>query len=307
MSGYSEDLRRSIASAVEGGTSKAQAARTFSLCEPLFSQALHKQGRAGRASDPQEEARTCSEARREGKEAPCRRPRRTSLRRPPRALRIRRGHHGTLGESLDHVPGNSPHRPHQEKGGRVATERDESERAAWKAMVAEKIDPERSVFVDECGTHTSLAPLYGYAPRGERLRLSVPRERGKNTTVLSSMTLLGMGPSLAVEGATTARVFETYVGKVLVPSLRAGQIVVMDDFLGAHRPKKIRELIEQRGCELVYLPAHSPDYYNPIEEAFAKIKNLLRKAAARTKEALVEAIAAARYPRDHCCGRPGLL
>ncbi len=105
------------------------------------------------------------------------------------------------------------------------------------------------------------------------------------------MSVKGMGPSLAVEGATTARVFETYIEKVLVPSLRAGQIVVMDN-LGAHRPKRIRELIEQRGCELLYLPAYSPDY-NPIEEAFAKIKNLLRKATARTKEALVEAIGAA--------------
>jgi transposase len=140
-------------------------------------------------------------------------------------------------------------------------------------MVAAVVEPERLLFVDECGTHTSLAPLYGYAPRGERLRLSVPRKRGKNTTLLSSMTLWGMGPSLAVEGATTARVFETYVEKVLVPSLEPGQIVVMDN-LGAHRPKRIRELIEQQGCELVYLPAYSPDY-NPIEEAFAKIKNLL--------------------------------
>jgi hypothetical protein len=87
-------------------------------------------------------------------------------------------------------------------------------------MVAEKISPERLVFVDECGTHTSLAPLYGYAPRGERLRLSVPRKRGKNTTVLSSMTLSGKGPSLAVEGATTALVFEAYVEQVLAPSLR---------------------------------------------------------------------------------------
>ena len=100
-----------------------------------------------------------------------------------------------------------------------------------------------------------------------------------------------MGPSLAVEEATTARVFETYVEKVLVPSLRAGQIVVMDN-LSAHRPRRIRELIEQQGCELLYLPAYSPDY-NPIEEAFAKIKNLLRKAAVRSKEALVEAIGAA--------------
>ena len=110
-------------------------------------------------------------------------------------------------------------------------------------MVATAVEPERLVFVDECGTHTSLAPIYGYAPRGERLRLWVPRKRGKNTTLPSSMSLEGMGPSLAVEGTTTARVFETYVEKVLVPSLRSGQIVVMDN-LGAHRLKKVRELIE---------------------------------------------------------------
>lgn len=141
------------------------------------------------------------------------------------------------------------------------------------------------------GAHLALCAIYGYAPRGERLHLSVPRNRGKNMTVLSSMTIEGMGPSLAVEGATTARVFETYVEKVLLPSLHAGQIVVMDN-LGAHRPKRIRQLIEGQGCELLYLPAYSPDY-NPIEEAFAKIKNLLRKAAARSKEALLEALAAA--------------
>jgi transposase len=158
-------------------------------------------------------------------------------------------------------------------------------------MVAAAVEPDRLLFVDECGTYTSLGPIYGYAPRGTRLYLPVPRGRGKNTTVLSSMTLSGMGPSLTVEGATTARVFETYVKKVLVPSLRKGQIVVMDN-LSAHKPKRIRELIEQQGCELFYLPAYSPDY-NPIEEAFAKIKTLLRKATARSKEALVEAIAAA--------------
>ena len=158
-------------------------------------------------------------------------------------------------------------------------------------MVARTVAPDRLVFVDECGTHTSLSAIYGYAPKGQRLRLRVPRGRGKNTTVLSSMTIEGMGPTLAVEGATTAVVFEAYVERVLAPSLRAGQIVVMDK-LGAHRPKRIRELIEERGCELLYLPSYSPDY-NPIEEAFAKIKRLLRKAAARSKEALVEAIGAA--------------
>lgn len=167
-------------------------------------------------------------------------------------------------------------------------------RAAWRVMVAARVEPERLVFVDELGTHTSKAPIYGYAPRGERLRLAVPRKRGKNTTLLSSMTLFGMGASLAVEGATTARVFETYVKEVLAPSLEEGQVVLMDK-LGAHsRPRRVREIIEQRGCQLIYLPSYSPDY-NPIEEAFSKVKDLLRKAAARTKEALVEAIGAALF------------
>jgi transposase len=155
-------------------------------------------------------------------------------------------------------------------------------------MVAAVAEPERLVFVDEMGVHTSLAPVYGYALKGERLNLTVPRNRGKNTTLLSSMTLSGMGPSLAVQGATTAKVFETYVERVLAPSLEPGRIVVMDN-LGAHKPRRVRGLIEERGCELLYLPAYSPDY-NPIEEAFSKVKNLLRKASARTKETLVEAM-----------------
>ena len=150
------------------------------------------------------------------------------------------------------------------------------------------LDPGRLVFVDEMGTHTSLAPLYAYAPVGERVFFEIPRNRGKNTTLLTSLHWGGMGPSVAVEGATTARVFETYVEKVLVPSLKEGQIVVMDN-LGAHRPKRIRELIEQQGCELLYLPPYSPDL-NPIEEALSKVKHILRKIAARTKEALIEAM-----------------
>ncbi len=159
-------------------------------------------------------------------------------------------------------------------------------------MVAAEVEPERLLFVDECGTHTSIGPIiYGYAPRGQRLRLSVPRKRGKNTTLLSSMSLEGMGPSLAVEGATTALVFEAYVEQVLAPSLCPGQVVVMDN-LGAHRPKRVRELIEGRGCELLYLPPYSPDF-NPIEEAFSKIKDLMRKAEARSKEALLEAMSTA--------------
>jgi len=148
------------------------------------------------------------------------------------------------------------------------------------------LDPWRLVFVDEMGTHTSLAPLYAYSPIGERAFFEIPRNRGANTTLLTSLHQGGMGPSMAVEGATTARVFETYVKRLLAPFLRPGQVVVMDN-LGAHRPKRIRELIEERGCELLYLPPYSPDL-NPIEEALAKLKHILRKIGARGKEALIE-------------------
>ena len=108
------------------------------------------------------------------------------------------------------------------------------------------------------------------------------------------MSLEGMGPSLAGVGSTTAKVFEVYVEKVLAPSLRRGQLVVMDN-LSSHKGKRVRELIEERGCELVYLPPYSPDL-NPIEEAFSKIKGFIRKAEARTREALVEAMGAAISP-----------
>jgi hypothetical protein len=110
-----------------------------------------------------------------------------------------------------------------------ALERDEFLRAAWKVMVAGEIDARRLVFVDEMGTNTSLSPLYGWAKKGERVYCSVPHNRGKNTTLLSSMSMEGVGPSLAVEGATTAAVFETYVEQVIAPTLRTGQVVVMDN------------------------------------------------------------------------------
>jgi hypothetical protein len=106
------------------------------------------------------------------------------------------------------------------------------------------------VFVDEMGLHTSLAPLYGYAPRGERVRLEVPRNRGKNTTLLASITLGGMGQTMAVEGSTDRGVFEAYVEHALAPTLQAGQMVIMDN-LSAHKPARVRELIEERGCELL--------------------------------------------------------
>ena len=167
-------------------------------------------------------------------------------------------------------------------------ERDEWLRAAWRVLISQEVNSKRLVFVDEMGTNTSLSPLRAWSAVGQRAHCSVPRNRGRNTTLLASMSAEGMGPSLAVEGATTRAVFETYVEKVLLPSLRRGQVVVMDN-LSAHKGARIRELIERVGCELLYLPPYSPDL-NPIEEAFSKIKGLLRKAEARSRDALIEAI-----------------
>jgi transposase len=176
----------------------------------------------------------------------------------------------------------------QKKRSVGASERDEFLRAAWRVMVAGEIRTERLVFVDECSTNTSLAPLYAWSPKGERALCSVPRNWGANITLVASMSMGGMGRCLAVEGPTTREVFETYLERVLVPSLRPGQVVVMDN-LSSHKGGRVKGLIEERGCELLYLPPYSPDL-NPIEEAFAKIKALLRKAGARTREALIEAM-----------------
>jgi hypothetical protein len=134
-----------------------------------------------------------------------------------------------LGEPLDHVPSHSSDRFDTQKGGRSATERDEFLRAAWRIMVAAEVDPERLVFVDEMGAHTSLAPLYGYSRKGERVHLQVPRNRGSNTTLLASITLGGMGETMAVEGSTNQEVFEAYVEHVLAPTLEAGQVVILDN------------------------------------------------------------------------------
>lgn len=171
-----------------------------------------------------------------------------------------------------------------------ASEKNEFLRAAWRVTVAGEagIDADRLVFVDECSTNTSLAPLYAWSPKGERALGSVPRNWGANVTLLASMDAAGMGPCLAVEGPTTRDVFETYLKRLLAPSLKPGQVVVMDN-LSSHKGGRVREIIEGKGCELLYLPPYSPDL-NPIEEAFAKLKALLRKAGARTCKALIEAM-----------------
>jgi len=126
----------------------------------------------------------------------------------------------------------------------------------WRAMVVWEIESRRLVFVDECGANVSLVLLYAWSRRGERAPAKAPRNWGKNVTLLSSMSVGGMGASLAVEWATTREVFEAYLEGVLAPTLSPGKVVDIDN-LSVHKGGRGREIIEERGCELIYLPPYS--------------------------------------------------
>lgn len=157
-------------------------------------------------------------------------------------------------------------------------------------MATAELGAPELVFVDESGANRALCPRYGWAPRGERACGQAPRNRGPNTSLLAAMDARGLLASMTVEGSTNKEVFLTYLENVLCPRLRAGQVVIMDN-LSVHKNEAVRQKIEACGCRLVFLPAYSPDF-SPIENAFSKLKGFLRKAKARTQEALEATIAA---------------
>ncbi len=150
------------------------------------------------------------------------------------------------------------------------------------------LDPERLVFIDETWTSTNMARRRGRAPRGQRLRAAVPHGHWKTTTFVAGLRQDGMVAPFVLDGPINRLAFETYVARVLVPELRSGDVVIMDN-LSSHKGPQVRAMIEAAGASLLYLPPYSPDF-NPIENAFAKLKALLRKAAERTVEGLWTAI-----------------
>ena len=145
------------------------------------------------------------------------------------------------------------------------------------------------IFLDESGVSTQMPRRYGRAERGVRVHESTPEGNWKILTVLGAMSLRGMIATMTIEAATDAEIFLAYLEHVLCPALRPGDVVIMDN-LSSHKVSGVRELIELAGAELLYLPPYSPDL-NPIEKAWAKLKQLLRTAKARTADALGQAIA----------------
>jgi transposase len=150
------------------------------------------------------------------------------------------------------------------------------------------LDPDRVVFVDETWAKTNPARTHGYALKGERLVGAVPYGHWHTTTFVGGLTTRGFVAPMVVDGAVNGAVFQAYVDQVLVPDLRPGDVVVMDN-LGSHGTAGVRRAIAGAGCQLLFLPPYSPDL-NPIEKAFSKLKGLLRKAAERTVDGLWAAI-----------------
>jgi transposase len=169
-----------------------------------------------------------------------------------------------------------------------ASERDPWLRALFGVQISE-LSAHDLVVVDEFGCNVDLTRRYSWAPRGTRAYASIPRNTPANQTVIASLQLSGMGPSMHLSGGTDTHAFAAYIEHILGPTLRPGQIVLLDN-LSAHTAPRIAALVAARGCHMWFLPPYSPDY-SPIELAFAKIKALLRKVGARTIECLEQAIA----------------
>jgi transposase len=162
------------------------------------------------------------------------------------------------------------------------------------------LDPERLIFIDESGLSTKMARLRGWAPKGERCRAAIPHGHWKTITFVGGLTLAGFVAPMLLDGPMDGESFLAWVEQMLAPTLRPGDIVVMDN-LAAHKVAGVRQAIEACGAELRYLPPYSPDF-NPIENAFAKFKAHLRKSAARTLDALERAAAnALRQFEPHEC------
>lgn len=193
-------------------------------------------------------------------------------------------------EHHDDEPGLSQTGLDPKKRSLGAAERNETKRRVWHQVVR-NIDPGRLVFIDESGANITLVPRYGRAPKGERCHGSQPRGTYRHLTLFASLSLTGIEAPMVMEGAADREAFRTYVERVLVPTLHPGQLVILDN-LSVHKQAPMRRAIEAAGCRVLFLPTYSPDF-NPIEQAFAKIKQHLRCVQAKTTASLVDAIAAA--------------
>ncbi|HMB04755.1 MAG TPA: IS630 family transposase [Isosphaeraceae bacterium] len=290
MKPYSMDLRQRIAAAIDHGEgSFREIARRFRVSLSFIARLLHRRRQAGTLEPKPHGGGHPPALDHEGEERL-----RERVRQHPDAtlneLRQRLGvacSRSALARALERRELTRKKKTlHAEERNRPENQ---AKRQAFRATIA-TIDPHRLVFVDETGTNTAMARAYGRAPRGERVVGTVPGQ-WTTVTLISALRLSGVVAPLAFEGATDTPAFQTYVAQALVPQLQPGDVVIWDN-LKPHQDVEVKQLIEQAGAELVPLPPYSSDL-TPIEELWSKAKTVLKSAAARTMEALYDAMGAA--------------
>jgi transposase len=286
MKAYSEDLRKRVLETVDEGKTQAETAFRFRVSEATVKRYIRQRRKTGNILPKPITGRPPT------KRAPLEAQLLPQLESHPDATLQEHcdmwfEHSGikvsisTMSRAIEHLNWT------RKKKVLKACERREEERELWREQT-KGLDARKMLFLDESGSNIALTRLYARAPRGKRAEDSLPRNRGKNMTVISALSREGLGESLVLDGSANGELFERYIEHILAPSLKQGQILIMDN-LSIHKGQKVRQLIEAQGCQLLFLPAYSPDF-SPIEEAFSKIKAILRRIGARTREALQEAL-----------------
>src|SRR5258707_241333 len=289
---YGDDLRRKFLLAYDGGEETLEELADRFLVSVGWAKKISAQrNRTGQPErvphQPGRKSRTNAETQRQVMNWVCVEARSDAG--PTAGQIVQRGWHFTqLGTDLASV---EEARPAPEKKSLHAVERDtEANRGRREQFVAriQSISPERLIFLDESGVTTSMTRLYARGTGGRRIHEATPGGHWKIMTILGAMSLSGMVATMTIEEPTDTDIFLAYVEHLLYPVLKAGDVVVMDN-LSAHKPPAVREWIEKAGAEVLYLPPYSPDL-NPIEKAWAKLKQLLREVKARSKQTLDQAI-----------------
>jgi transposase len=286
MKAYSQDLRERVVKAIDQGISRKEVIRIFGVSEPTIKRYLKLRRETGSLAPKRIPGRP------KKKIGPLLEGLRPQLEAHPDATleehcKLWEAETGvkvsnsTMGRAIQQM------RWTRKKKTLEASERKEEERQKFKEQIKD-LDASKIRIIDETGSNLALTRLYGRAPKGKRARGIIPRKRGKNVTMLTDLSLRGLGEAFMTDGAINGDLFEAYVEHILLPTLVSGEIVIMDN-LSAHKSQKVRQLIEAKGCQLLFLPAYSPDL-SPIEEAFSKVKTILRGIGARTREDLYKAI-----------------
>ena len=286
MKAYSQDLRQRVLRAIDAGQSQATVANTFSVSVATIKRYLKQRREMGHVRPRAIPGRPAV------KGAMLQAHLRTQLEAHPDVTREEHCRLFQVAHRITVSPASISRARAalgwtRKKKTIRASEQDDVARAAWREQ-AKQLPTQDVVIVDETGTRINMTPLYAYAPRGERAVGKVLRNYGANLTLIAALSLTGFGEALLLDGSADAVAFETYIEQILAPSLRPGQIVILDN-LSIHLGPRVKQAIEARGCQLLFLPAYSPDF-SPIEGAFSKLKTILRRVSARTREALQDAI-----------------